>query len=193
MTDERRAKKKEYLAGYRMKNKEKCNAASRAWRKANPLRAKENETRWYLKNKERILAASRAWRKANPLLAKERDTLRYLKNKEKYIAAARVWELANPEKIKAKRARYRDRHRAQQLIAKRKRKYGIDAEEQARLLANGCAICGEEATHIDHCHSTGKVRGGLCNLCNGGLGFFKDDPERLRAAARYLTKGETHT
>lgn len=62
-----------------------------------------------------------------------------------------------------------------------------------------CAICHDElqdALVVDHDHrccpggnSCGKCRRGmLCPRCNSGLGFFADDPDRLRAAATYLEK-----
>ena len=63
-----------------------------------------------------------------------------------------------------------------------------------------CAICGihssdiphKQFTHnplvIDHCHSTGEVRGLLCPTCNSGLGHFKDNPEMLISAAQYILK-----
>lgn len=54
-----------------------------------------------------------------------------------------------------------------------------------------CEICGRacrsgKALHLDHDHTTGKFRGWLCDLHNRGLGYFQDDPQLLRKAARYL-------
>lgn len=56
-----------------------------------------------------------------------------------------------------------------------------------------CMICGAERKSnrlsIDHCHkSKVLVRGLLCIWCNKGLAWFKDDPQKLRSAARYLRR-----
>lgn len=55
-----------------------------------------------------------------------------------------------------------------------------------------CAICKTPITDvgrklvIDHCHSTGKIRGLLCGQCNMGLGAFKDNIQNLKQAIGYL-------
>ena len=80
-----------------------------------------------------------------------------------------------------------------------KSKYGILFEKYEKLLQqqNGkCIVCGSNKSGhksknffcIDHDHRTGEVRGLLCNNCNLGLGYFKDNPEALIAAAAYLLK-----
>jgi protein-arginine kinase activator protein McsA len=68
--------------------------------------------------------------------------------------------------------------------------YGITMETYKDMLksSNGkCAICEKESKLvIDHCHSTGKVRGLLCQTCNKGLGLFYDNKETLNRAIDYL-------
>lgn len=68
--------------------------------------------------------------------------------------------------------------------------YGITLEDEARILAkqNGqCPICGSPAEVVDHCHTTRRVRGLLCQKCNRGLGHFQDNPVMLAKAIEYLT------
>lgn len=53
-----------------------------------------------------------------------------------------------------------------------------------------CAICREaKAEHVDHDHSTGKVRGLLCFNCNGALGQFRDRTDLMIRAVGYLRGG----
>lgn len=76
-------------------------------------------------------------------------------------------------------------------------KYGIepsDFEVMHERAGGLCEICkgpptnyqGVETLCIDHCHSTGKVRGLLCNKCNQALGLFQDSTWNLEAAISYL-------
>ena len=79
-------------------------------------------------------------------------------------------------------------------------RYGISKADYERMLADQggvCAICKtsepggrDKVWHVDHCHNTNKVRGLLCGPCNRGLGQFRDDPKRLRAAADYLVSAK---
>ena len=68
-----------------------------------------------------------------------------------------------------------------------KLKYGLTLDEVRRLTEGGCGICGAAITLcIDHDHTTGKVRGVLCNNCNSGLGFLGDTVLCLTKALAYL-------
>jgi hypothetical protein len=50
-----------------------------------------------------------------------------------------------------------------------------------------CMICkATDNLKVDHCHKTRRLRCVLCNSCNRGLGFFKDDATLLKRAALYL-------
>lgn len=55
-----------------------------------------------------------------------------------------------------------------------------------------CPICskttivGLTKVVLDHCHSTGRVRGWLCESCNTGIGRFDDSPQITRRALDWL-------
>lgn len=79
-----------------------------------------------------------------------------------------------------------------------KNNYNLNLEELENLyiLQNKkCKICNIEHSsvskhgglYIDHCHTTGKVRGLLCSRCNLLLGNCKDDVSILNAAINYLS------
>lgn len=71
--------------------------------------------------------------------------------------------------------------------SKRRRAKIVGILREAGLLHGPCAICGKIADlHLDHDHETEKVRGTICDLCNGGLGMFLDSPELLTKAGEYL-------
>ena len=54
-----------------------------------------------------------------------------------------------------------------------------------------CAVCMRApARHLDHDHSTGKVRGLLCFSCNGAFGQFEDATSRLVSALSYLSSAQ---
>ena len=77
-------------------------------------------------------------------------------------------------------------------------KFGLTTAAVNSMLSgqdHSCASCGtafdytkKKAFCVDHCHSSGVVRGILCPPCNLGLGHFHDSPDKLRAAAHYLER-----
>jgi hypothetical protein len=101
-------------------------------------------------------------------------------------AAAKQWRKDNPENVERYLVRMRERTK--------ERRYGITQEQFDRMLLsqdNKCKICniefiGSKFTHIDHCHSTNKVRGLLCNGCNLALGQFMDNTDIMDNAIKYL-------
>lgn len=107
--------------------------------------------------------------------------------------AAKKWRSNNPEKSHTRYWNNPAVERERHLI----RKYGVNLAKYDAMLAsqNGkCAICGSLESeqfkgvfHIDHCHTTGNVRGLLCRGCNHMLGVVKDDPEILSKAIEYLS------
>ena len=112
-------------------------------------------------------------------------------------AVGSVYRAANREKLREWHRENRRQNREALNMKKRLEPYDLTQEQLDALMeaqAGLCAICarppegrGPNAVlHIDHCHATGEVRGLLCAACNRGLGFFRDDPQRLTAAARYV-------
>ena len=79
-----------------------------------------------------------------------------------------------------------------------KKEYGLVPEQVVQMLESQdgkCPVCKVELTPpgsdsssmcVDHCHTTNRVRALLCGHCNRALGFAKDNPDTLRAMARYV-------
>ena len=89
------------------------------------------------------------------------------------------------------------------LNKKRADNYGLSYTSFNDLIAKDkCEICGssefvmdrskyDSGLVIDHCHTTGKVRGMLCHNCNRALGLLQDDKDYLEKAISYLERATT--
>jgi formate dehydrogenase maturation protein FdhE len=136
------------------------------------------------------LEKDRAYRAANREHFSAYQKAYYRRNRAKKLAASKVWKEANRDKSR-EHARMRNSSRLG-WSAQLKKKYGIDADRFEEMEAEQgglCAVCGEKPPHrlhVDHCHSTYKVRGLLCGHCNRAMGLLRDRPAVARAAARYL-------
>lgn len=108
------------------------------------------------------------------------------------VASTKAWTTRNPNYERERYQKIKPETRERHLV----RKYGITLDAYNAMLAaqNGeCAICHTTPDtqrygvfHVDHCHTTGQVRGLLCRGCNHVLGHLKDDPDALRSAIAYL-------
>ena len=114
-------------------------------------------------------------------IQKEKDRILYQKNKEHRVNYAREY-----------RVKYPERTRSSNL----KQKYGItqnDYDKTLNMQNNKCAICERDMNEygkifcVDHNHTTGKVRGLLCDPCNYGLGFYEKHSDKY---IEYLKKHE---
>jgi hypothetical protein len=79
--------------------------------------------------------------------------------------------------------------------------YGLTLEDYNKMLEaqqGVCVVCKQQETKVisgkpqplsvDHCHTTGKVRGLLCSKCNHALGLLEDNPKRVKSMLDYINK-----
>lgn len=98
---------------------------------------------------------------------------------------SREWKEAHPEQ-----------HRARLRRNKLQARYGISIEQYDELLLaqdGKCACCGSNTPggygttfRVDHDHTSGAIRGLLCQSCNAGIGFLGDTVEGVTQALAYL-------
>ena len=79
-----------------------------------------------------------------------------------------------------------------------KRKYGITFAQRDAMYAEQegkCKVCETHMTwdhrkdntvHVDHCHTTGEVKGLLCARCNQAAGLLGENPEITAKLTAYL-------
>jgi hypothetical protein len=152
--------------------------------KKNKDKMREYQREYKEKNKEKVRERTRKYRAAHPDRVREQNKRSRQKNKEQRKSAAAKHREDNPLYFKFNHL---------------KRKYGVSSIEfmaMMRVQGDRCAICGEamvvvgakgkKRAYIDHDHATGQVRALLCQLCNSAIGFFSEDPARMRRAAEYV-------
>lgn len=139
-------------------------------------------------------AASRKWNQDN------KERVKQNKQKPEY----REWNRRYSEKRRKLDPVYHAKAARQSNL---KSEYGIDLNQYIEMYKsqNGkCKLCLREGVccdgtlpqqgrgprsqilMVDHNHSTGRVRGLLCNQCNVAIGLFKDSAELLKKAITYL-------
>ena len=103
------------------------------------------------------------------------------------------------DKYKKQREEYRrtvmgtDKYKLWARATHLNRAYGLTIDQFNELYetqGSCCAICQSKLEDnekcVDHCHTTGDVRGVVCDSCNKLLGFARDDITILQSAIKYL-------
>lgn len=140
------------------------------------------------KDRTARLAYERQYRKDHHDEILERERMYRAEHSEEYRRHKRKYIENNPKKVRGWRL---------------KQEYGIDVDRARKILRDQnrkCLICGKSIhlfgkndghrAHVDHNHTTNKVRGLLCPACNHGLGNFGDNQDILRAAIEYLRRND---
>lgn len=176
----------------------------RQWYLANRERlAAQSKARYIAKRTDPGWVASENARKRAYRIGHREDILprarahaaeRYADDPEKFRGRARAWRETKPEKHRESVSRSE-----RKTGNRRKRLYGVSPAEYAAMLEDQggvCAVCSRPnmfvrrgvvpALSVDHNHTTGQVRGLLCQKCNGALGLVDDNPELAFRLAGYL-------
>ena len=122
---------------------------------------------------------------------KESSKAYYENNLESIKTRNKSYYESNKDTIKPQTNSYYRENAARIKLNRAAIKYGITVEEVQEIRSKPCEVCGSDGEvgkgiHIDHCHTTGKVRGGLCHSCNIALGLLKDDPELIGKLKEYI-------
>jgi len=137
------------------------------------------------KTKEQIKEYNQEYSKRPEVIERARIRNQAFREKRK---AYKKTTLGREAENKYRRANYHKIRKEKRL----KERYGMSLDDYhlMSLRQNGvCAICKcapKTPLHVDHCHTTGRVRGLLCGSCNRALGLLKDNCKFLENAITYL-------
>lgn len=167
----------------------------RQWREANKAKVHESFKRWheangkaqYYNNLELTRAIKRKY------YHKQAGNVDAMNAEQAIIDRIRLEQprkSAGPKPVFSAGERL-ERRRA--TLRKSRYKHSIPEIKQLPLekliSPKACEICGsEDKICMDHCHSTNKLRGWICDSCNVVLGRVKDDVGLLGRMIVYLDK-----
>jgi hypothetical protein len=161
----------------------------------------EQVEEWYENDKK----SKQNYRNKNREELNRRAREKYALNKEKRTERARElyklkketkkeYYINNKERILELRRKQKKRTKNNHLI----KRYGITIEQYNSMLdeqESKCYICEtyventkNNYLHVDHNHTTGKVRKLLCMSCNASLGLVKESEFILKKMIEYINE-----
>ena len=116
----------------------------------------------------------------------------YYANVDKMRSNKKEYYYSNQDRLVEYSSQYYEDNKDVISLKLAARTYNISFEEAKAMRSAPCAICGTDGSHlkngmhIDHCHTTGKVRGTLCLHCNVALGSIREDLDILEKMKEYI-------
>ena len=104
----------------------------------------------------------------------------------KFYGRSTICRACTKQTVKLWREKNKDKQRLISKRARVKHKYGLDLED---VVTEGeCPIClkTDKRLVIDHCHTSGRVRGFICHNCNTLLGHV-ENTDKMKRVQEYLT------
>lgn len=165
------SKDKNQKDGYQTRCKECCSTLNKKWSSMNKEKKTKYLQKYYQENKDKF---------------KVINATRYKSNPKKHIEYSQKWRKQNPDQFRGTllKSRFWPNLSWQESL-----------NQYNALLKNqnySCGICHKHKSTfnkelaVDHCHTTGKVRGLLCDSCNKGLGLLGDSLQAVKSALNYL-------
>jgi Recombination endonuclease VII len=97
-----------------------------------------------------------------------------------------IWKKKNPDKVRAQWVKQMFGLSYTEYLSLYEKQHASCAICKTPLLLYGSKDDTDKIANVDHCHTTGKVRGLLCRKCNTALGLFNDNITAIKMAAEYL-------
>mgnify|MGYP003626547506 CR=1 FL=1 len=122
---------------------------------------------------------------------KEYDRKRNLENKDE----RRKNYLNNKDKIIEQSKKYYSQNKEMRRGYRLKELYNITIDQYNKMFTDQkgcCKICERHQSKlskrlgVDHNHTTGKVRGLLCDSCNTNIGKYNEDTKILNKMIEYI-------
>ena len=124
----------------------------------------------------------------------EQSAKYYYANIDKVRSDNKKYYSANRDRLVEYSSQYYSDNKEEVSLRAAARRYGISLEKAREMRSAPCSICGttgghlQKAMHIDHCHTTNKVRGTLCHHCNTALGLIGEDINILDKMKEYINE-----
>lgn len=143
----------------------------RGYCKQTPECRAANQRSWYEDNKSRLSRNQADW---------------YVENRERILTRQATWRAANKDRVRnnSRWANYRIRpEQYDAMLAEQDGKCAGCGRDDVPLMLDHNHACCDKLPTCGQCN-----RGLLCDRCNRSIGFVFENPDTLRALAKYLER-----